>query len=110
MVTNGFRPMTGQSQPILITDRAAARRIGVSARMVRLWVHTRAWPLPRSCQGDSWLFDISDVDHWLKTGIWPAGVRFRHSMPAVVHLTHSRHDTCDGSPREKEIVSCSAVS
>ncbi len=79
MITNGSRCMVSRPRPILITDRDVAHRLGVSTRMVRLWVHTGAWPLPRSVRDGAWLFDITDVERWLKRGVWPDGVRF--SLP-----------------------------
>jgi hypothetical protein len=59
-------------------------KLGVPVRMIRLWIGTGAWPLPRSvCHGTS-CFKLSDVECWLLTGAWPTGVHFRgrHCPPA----------------------------
>jgi hypothetical protein len=61
-----------------------AEKLGVPVRMIRLWIGTGAWPLPRSvCHGTS-CFKLSDVECWLLTGAWPTGVHFRgrHHPPA----------------------------
>ena len=109
MITNGFRFMASRPRPIPITDRAAARRLGVSARMVRLWVHTGAWPLPRSVVGGSWLFDVSDLERWLERGVWPAGVRFRVNPLRGVNLARSGRVHVARDP-EGRAVSCLVVS
>jgi hypothetical protein len=61
----------------LVTDRAAARISGVSREMLRLWIETGAWPLPRAILATTLYFMRSDVEGWLRTGIWPAEARFR---------------------------------
>jgi hypothetical protein len=55
-----------------------AELVGVPVRMIRLWIGTGAWPLPRSVRGTTLLFDLSDVECWLRTGTWPTGVHFRN--------------------------------
>jgi hypothetical protein len=57
---------------------AVAEFIGVPVPMIRLWIGTGAWPLPRSVRGTTLLFDLPDVECWLRTGSWPAGVHFRN--------------------------------
>jgi hypothetical protein len=80
MFADRFR-LSGIRPPLtLLTDRAVARWLQVSRRMVRLWVATAAWPLPRYTRGSSWLFDRSEVEWWLRTGSWPTGVHFRTAM------------------------------
>ena len=76
MIANSDRLMRSRPRASLVTDRALAQRLQVSARMVRLWVDTGAWPLPRCARRTSFLFETSDVEHWLETGVWPAGARF----------------------------------
>ncbi len=110
MITYSFRFMASRPRPILITDRAAARWLGVSGRMVRLWVHTGAWPLPCSVLGGSWLFDASDVERWLRSGVWPAGVRFRGSALQGVNLARSGRGHGARDPGGRGAVSCSALS
>ena len=46
MIANSFRFTQSRPRTSLVTDRAVAHRLQVSARMVRLWVDTGAWPLP----------------------------------------------------------------
>jgi hypothetical protein len=91
MVAQGFRPRERCPRKILVTDRAVAKRLRVSLRMIRLWINTGAWPLPLSADGASLLFDLADVEGWLKTGAWPAGVHFRSRAPA---LRKAGHRTC----------------
>jgi hypothetical protein len=82
MIANSFRLMASRPQTSLVTDRALAHSLQVSARMIRLWVDTGAWPLPRCVRRTMFHFDVSDVERWLKTGVWPTGARFRlHVRP-----------------------------
>jgi hypothetical protein len=76
MIANSFRLMGSPQQTSLVTDRALAQRLQVSVRMVRLWVDTGAWPLPRCARQTSFMFESSDVEQWVETGVWPAGSRF----------------------------------
>jgi hypothetical protein len=110
MVTNGYRFMAGRRRPILISDRAAARWLGVSAQMVHLWVHTGAWPLPRNVRSGSWLFEISDVELWIKRGVWPADVHFRFGSPRHSALIRSACHHEMRHRRRRESVPCLAVS
>ena len=77
MIANSSRLVERRPRTSLVTDRAVARRLRVSMRIVRLWIATGAWPLPRGARGTSFLFESSDVERWLQTGIWPTGARFR---------------------------------
>lgn len=61
----------------LVTELGAARMSGVSRRMLRLWVETGAWPLPRAILAMTLYFRRSDVEGWLRTGTWPAEARFQ---------------------------------
>ena len=78
-----FRLRGTRPRVILLTDRAAAAKLRVSTGMVRLWVATGAWPLPRGVRGTSWLFDRSDVECWVRTGAWPAGARYRTGVRRI---------------------------
>jgi hypothetical protein len=60
-----------------VTDRAAARRCRVDLGMIRLWVQTGAWPMPRRCGESPRTFALAEVEGWLATGAWPAGAQFR---------------------------------
>jgi hypothetical protein len=62
--------------PDLVPDRVIARNLGVSERLIRLWIETGAWPLPRAVGATTLYFNGIDVDCWTRTGTWPAGVRF----------------------------------
>jgi hypothetical protein len=64
-------------RPGLMTDRVAARICRVGPRMIGLWIETGAWPLPHAVLATTLYFRASDVECWLRTGKWPAGVRFR---------------------------------
>jgi hypothetical protein len=75
---------TGQ-HVFLLTDRAIAHRLRVSTLMVRLWVATGAWPLPRGVRGASWLYNVRDVDCWVRTGAWPPGAWFRSRVRPQNH-------------------------
>jgi excisionase family DNA binding protein len=77
MIAMSFRLVRSPTRSSLITHRDAARRLQVSARTVRLWVETGAWPLPRYTRRTDWLFEVSDVEDWAKTGGWPRGARYR---------------------------------
>jgi hypothetical protein len=61
-----------------------AEFVGVPVRIILLWIGTGAWPLPRSVRGTTLLFDLSDVECWLRTGTWPAGVHFRNRRRRLV--------------------------
>ena len=84
MNTDEFRLRRTGPRVTLLTDRAVAVRLRVSTQMVRLWVATGAWPLPRGVRGTSWLFDRSDVECWVRTGTWPAGAWFRTGVCRIV--------------------------
>ena len=58
MTANRNRIMGSRQRASLVTDCALAQRLQVSARMVRLWVDTGAWPLPRCARRASFLFEI----------------------------------------------------
>ena len=45
--------------------------------MIGLWIETGAWPLPHAVCATTLYFRALDVECWLRTGTWPAGVRFR---------------------------------
>ena len=82
MTTDRNRIMESRQRASLVTDCVLAQRLQVSARMVRLWVHAGAWPLPRCARRASFLFECSDVEQWVKTGVWPAGARFHSHRSA----------------------------
>jgi hypothetical protein len=63
-----------------LTDRAAAEICWVDPRMIRLWVETGAWPIPRRDGVAPSTFGLSEVEGWLATGVWPAGAHF-HAPP-----------------------------
>ena len=84
MKTTEFRLRGIEPRMTLLTDRAVAVGLRVSTGMVRLWVATGAWPLPRGVRGTSWLFDRSDVECWVRTGAWPAGAWFRTGARRIV--------------------------
>lgn len=72
------RPDLMRACPVgLMSDRAAARIAGVSRAMLGLWVETGAWPLPRAILATTQYFRQSEVEDWLKTGIWPAEACFQ---------------------------------
>ena len=79
MIANSYRLMRSRPRASLVTDSALAQRLQVSARMVRLWVDTGAWPLPRCARRTSFLFETSDVEQWVETGVWPAGPGSTHT-------------------------------
>jgi hypothetical protein len=60
-----------------VTERVAARMCGVGVGMIRLWVDTRAWPMPHRGGAAPPTFKLSEVKGWLATGTWPVGVHFR---------------------------------
>jgi hypothetical protein len=60
-----------------VSERTAAKMCGVGVGMIRLWVETGAWPMPRRGIGQApATFGHSEVEGWLATGIWPAGSTF----------------------------------
>jgi hypothetical protein len=71
---------------------SVAEIIGVPLWMIRLWIDTGAWPLPRSVRGSTLLFDLSEVECWLRTGAWPPGVHFRKRPRRPVGRWTSLHD------------------
>jgi hypothetical protein len=70
----------------------AGEIVGVPLWMIRLWIGTCAWPLPRSVRGGSLLFDRSDVECWLRTGTWPTGVHFRRRPRSAAGRWALLHD------------------
>jgi hypothetical protein len=92
MIAKEFRLVGSGPRKFLVTDHEVARRLRVSKRMVRLWIDTGAWPLPRSAEGISLLFDPADVECWLETGAWPAGMPFRVRARRIpVHRSSDLH-------------------
>ena len=63
-----------------VTDWAAARMCWVDLGMIRLWVQTGAWPMPRRGGHSPRTFSLAEVECWLATGAWPAGAQF-HAPP-----------------------------
>lgn len=61
----------------LVSHRELARLCGVSARTVRAWIETGAWPLPECTCRSLLYFCRADAEHWILTGRWPEGSRFR---------------------------------
>lgn len=64
------------SSPELVPDRVIASNLGISERLIRLWIATGAWPLPRAVGQTTLYFNGIDVDCWVRTGTWPEGARF----------------------------------
>jgi hypothetical protein len=60
-----------------VSERTAAKMCGVGVGMIRLWVVTGAWPIPRRGGAAPATFGRSEVEGWLARGIWPAGSTFR---------------------------------
>jgi hypothetical protein len=62
--------------PDLVPHRVIASNLGVSVRLIRLWIDSGAWPLPRAVGATNLYFNGIEVDCWTRTGTWPDGVRF----------------------------------
>lgn len=82
----------------LVTVRTAATLSRVSQGMLRLWVETGAWPLPRAIRATTLYFARSDVEGWLRSGTWPDEARFQTRLPGgqvkegQVHDERGRHE------------------
>ncbi len=69
--------MPALKQPDRVTDDDAAKMCCVSVAMIRLWVETGVWPMPRRDVTAPSTYGHSEVEAWLATGIWPPGAHFR---------------------------------
>ena len=58
MIASSDRLMGSRPRASLVTDSRPGPEAPGRARMVRLWVDTGAWPLPRCARRTSFLFEI----------------------------------------------------
>jgi hypothetical protein len=90
------RPMAlPATPPDRVTDGAAAEMCWVDPGMIRLWVETGAWPMPRQGGESPGTFAFSEVEGWLATGAWPAGAHF-HAPPGRDRPRPSLRGQADG--------------
>lgn len=61
----------------LVPHRTVAEWWGVDSKTLSRWVRTGYFPLPHSEQGRFLMYDRAVIEHRLKTGLWPATVKFR---------------------------------
>ena len=73
MTANRNRIMGSRQRASLVTDSALAQRLQVSGGWFVSGSTRARWPLPRCARRASFLFESSEVEQWVKTGVWPAG-------------------------------------
>lgn len=64
-------------RPALYTHRTVAAMLDVSTATLRGWVHVGEFPKPHSIVRTMWFYPAATIDHYIKTGAWPDGVKFR---------------------------------
>jgi hypothetical protein len=62
---------------VLIDHRQVARLLDKQVRQIRRWVQEGKWPLPHSVVGLLYFYRRDHVEHYLKTGRWPVGTKYR---------------------------------
>jgi hypothetical protein len=65
----------------LLTHRTVAQMMDVSTATIREWVRLGEFPLPHSVIARTMFYDAAKVEHYLKTGCWPAGTWFIRGGP-----------------------------
>jgi predicted DNA-binding transcriptional regulator AlpA len=71
------RGRAARLRPRLLTHREVARLVSIETDTLRDWVAIGEWPEPVAIVQRTWFYRIADVDHFIETGTWPEGVRFR---------------------------------
>ncbi len=66
-----------EDSPQLVNHREVAKKFGVSPSVIRRWVQTREFPTPHVVIARTWFYKADVIDHKLRTGNWPSGVKFR---------------------------------
>lgn len=61
----------------LINHRSVAKACDIDTETLRAWVAKGEFPRPHSTIQSTWLYDKAIIDHWLETGRWPEGAKFR---------------------------------
>ncbi len=63
--------------PRLVSHRTVAHWLDVAPSTLRAWVMTGEFPEPLSVICQTWFYPAGQVEHWVKTGRWPEGTRFK---------------------------------
>jgi hypothetical protein len=74
--TKRARPSCLDDVPELVTHREVARLFAVTPAGLRKWVDRGEFPAPHSIIACTWYYRADQVAHRLKTGKWPASVKF----------------------------------
>lgn len=61
----------------LVTHREVAEACSVDTETLRDWVAKGEFPEPHSVIERTWFYRVDVVAHWLETGEWPRGARFK---------------------------------
>lgn len=61
----------------LMSHIALAALVGLKPRTLRRRVAAGEWPEPHSIVGWTWLYRADQVEHYIETGAWPEGTRFK---------------------------------
>jgi hypothetical protein len=61
----------------LIDHRKIARELGNRPQQISRWVQASEWPLPHSIIAALYFYRRDRFEHFLRTGRWPTGTKFR---------------------------------
>lgn len=65
----------------LITHRSVAEMLDLNTTTLRNWVALGEFPEPHSVIAQTWFYDAAVIEHYVRTGRWPDGARFRATLP-----------------------------
>lgn len=66
-----------KAQPRLLTHREVARLVSIDTETLREWVAAGEWPEPLAVVRQTWFYPLHSVEHFIETGTWPEGTRFK---------------------------------
>lgn len=69
---------TGKSE--LIRHKEVLARADMTLAEVKRRIEAGDWPLPHSVLDRTWRWRRDEVEHWLRTGEWPAGANFKKGV------------------------------
>jgi hypothetical protein len=63
-----------------MTHRTVARLCDLDTETLRKWVAKGRWPEPHSIIEQTWFYPTDLIHHYIHTGGWPEGTKFREGM------------------------------
>jgi hypothetical protein len=66
--------------PRLLTHRDVAAMVSIDTETLREWVAEGEWPEPLAVDKQTWFYKAAEVEHFLATGGWPEGTRFKSGV------------------------------